>query len=149
MLLGGRYYGIEHPMAKVVRRPLAETQWTEADYRNLSQTIPLKELTPGTTLTVIFAYGSGSRRLDIASVTLMQGGKTAAEDVHAGFTGLAQENNIYTLKVPAGITNGELVVRYTYVDGWDSAGTITVHSDGPGVVDGWLERGFELTPERP
>lgn len=146
MLLNGRYYGVEHPMAKVVRRPIVEEKWCEDDYRRLSQTLELKDLLPGSTLSITFAYGSGSRRLDIASVSLVCDGSIVAEDVHAGYSGLAREANVYTLRVPDGVTEADLVARYVYVDGWDSEGTITVHSDGPGTVDGWLERGFEITP---
>ncbi|MGN0856553.1 MAG: DUF3472 domain-containing protein [Candidatus Spyradenecus sp.] len=142
-----RWFGIEHPMAKLRKRPLTESTWSEADYRALEQRLPLTGLTPGERLAVRFEWTSGAKRLDIASVALCAAdGQVLAEDVHPGYTGLSREANVYTLTVPAGVTEATLLARYRHVDGYQSAGRIVVETDRPTAVDGWLERGFALEP---
>lgn len=144
------WFGIEHPMAKLRKRPLAEEMWSEADYRALGQQIALKGLTPGEHLTVRFDYTGGSRRLDIAAVALCApDGRVLAEDVHPGFSGLARQANAYTLVVPKGVTEATLQTRYTYVDGYQSEGRVVVETDRPTAVDGYLARDFVLAPGTP
>lgn len=145
-----RWFGVEHPMAKVRKRPLAEARWTERDYRARSQRIALPRLAGGERLNVTFNWTALSRRLDIAGVSLEDAkGKVVAEDRHAGFAGLSREKNVYALKVPQGMAAGTLVATYKYVDGYSSEGEILVETDRPTAVDGWIERGFKIEPGRP
>ncbi|MGN0855059.1 MAG: DUF3472 domain-containing protein [Kiritimatiellia bacterium] len=144
------WFGIEHPMAKVRKRPIAEAKWSEADYRALSQRIALPKLAGGERLRVTFNWTALSRRLDIAGVALEDGqGRTVAEDRHDGFAGLSRERNVYTLTVPEELHAGTLVATYKYVDGYRSEGEIRVETDRPTAVDGWIERGFRIEPGRP
>ena len=84
---------------------------------------------------VTFQYTSGSHRLDIAGVDVIDPatGKVVASDYHKGYTGGAKSNNIYSLRIPAA---GYYLVRYfrdTVTDGisaaFNSNGTITWSCD--------------------
>ena len=60
--------------------------------------------------TVTFQYTSGSHRLDIAGVDIVDlSGNVIASDYHKGYTGGAKSNNVYTLNIPA---PGFYLVRY-------------------------------------
>ena len=80
--------------------------------------------------TVTFQYTSGSHRLDIAGVDILDlEGNVVAHDYHKGYTGNAKSNNVYTLNIPE---RGYYLVRYfrdTVTDGitaqFNSKGTIT------------------------
>lgn len=79
--------------------------------------------------TVTFQYTSGSHRLDIAGVDILDlDGNVVASDYHKGYTGGAKSNNVYTLNIPE---RGYYLVRYfrdTVTDGqnsFNSNGTIT------------------------
>lgn len=81
--------------------------------------------------TVTFQYTSGSHRLDIAGVDIIDPvtGNVVASDYHKGYTGGSKSNNVYTLNIPA---TGYYLVRYfrdTVTDAisgsFNSNGTIT------------------------
>ena len=80
--------------------------------------------------TVTFQYTSGSHRLDIAGVDIIDlDGNVVAHDYHKGYTGGAKSRNVYTLNIPAA---GYYLVRYfrdTQTDAisgtWNSNGSIT------------------------
>ncbi len=80
--------------------------------------------------TVTFQYTSGSHRLDIAGVDIIDlEGNVVAHDYHKGYTGGAKSRNVYTLTIPAA---GYYLVRYfrdTQTDAisgtWNSNGSIT------------------------
>lgn len=79
--------------------------------------------------TVTFQYTSGSHRLDIAGVDILDlDGNVVASDYHKGYTGGQKSRNVYTLNIPAA---GYYLVRYfrdTVTDGqssFNSNGTIT------------------------
>ena len=78
------------------------------------------------THTVTFRYTSGTHRLNILGVDLLDSdGNVVASDYHTGYTGGAASNNVYTLNVPAA---GTYLVRYfmdTKTEGITSSGTIT------------------------
>ena len=84
----------------------------------------------GGTQTVTFQYTSGSHRLDIAGVDIIDlDGNVVASDYHKGYTGIQKSRNVYTLDIPAA---GYYLVRYfrdTVTDGitapFNSNGTIT------------------------
>ncbi len=80
--------------------------------------------------TITFQYTSGSHRLDIAGVDIVDlEGNVVAYDYHKGYTGGAKSNNVYTLNIP---NAGYYLVRYfrdTVTDAisgsFNSNGTIT------------------------
>lgn len=82
------------------------------------------------THTVKFQYTSGTHRLNVAGVDLINSnGDIVASDYHAGYTGGAASNNTYTLNIPEA---GTYIVRYfisnkvsTDNDIVTSTGTIT------------------------
>lgn len=60
--------------------------------------------------TITFKYTSGNHRLDVVGVDVINGsGNVLASDYHAGYTGGAKENNVYTLNIPKA---GAYVLRY-------------------------------------
>lgn len=79
---------------------------------------------------VTFQYTSGSHRLDIAGVDIIDPttGEVVASDYHKGYTGGSKSKNVYTLNIPAA---GYYLVRYfrdTVTDNqssFNSNGTIT------------------------
>ena len=133
LILDNRFLAVEHPMAKFSRCTLASARWTPRTYAAKSQALPLPTLTKGDTLTVSFAYTKGSKRLDVATVRLVEKGKTLAEDRHPGYTGIARKDADYTLTVPCDVTGAQVVADYVIVDGTDSHGTITVTSARDGL----------------
>ena len=79
------------------------------------------------TQTLTFQYTSGSHRLDIVGVDVVDGnGNVLAKDYHGGFTGGLKSNNVYTLDIPKA---GAYVLRYfvagTKRSDFNSNGTIT------------------------
>lgn len=79
------------------------------------------------TQTLTFQYTSGSHRLDIVGVDVVDGnGNVLAKDYHGGFTGGLKSNNVYTLNIPKA---GAYVLRYfvagTKRSDFNSNGTIT------------------------
>ena len=86
------------------------------------------------THTVTFQYTSGSHRLDIAGVDVLDAvtGEVVASDYHKGTTGGRSSDNVYTLNIPVA---GYYLVRYfrdqtEIVEGvitgsWNSNGNIT------------------------
>lgn len=81
--------------------------------------------------TITFQYTSGSHRLDIAGVDIVDPatGNVVASDYHKGYTGGAKSKNVYTLNIPDA---GYYLVRYfrdTVTDAisgsFNSNGTIT------------------------
>mgnify|MGYP002623628207 CR=1 FL=1 len=106
--------------------------------------------------TVTFQYSSGSHRLDIAGVDVLDAftGEVIASDYHKGSTGGSSSANVYTLNIPAA---GYYLVRYfrdltevlngTITGSWSSNGTITWSGSvsAPTVVfDGDLDK--NVTP---
>ena len=78
------------------------------------------------TQTLTFQYTSGSHRLDIVGVDVVDGnGNVLAKDYHGGFTGGQKSNNVYTLDIPKA---GAYVLRYfvagTKRSDFNSNGTI-------------------------
>ena len=103
-------------------------------------------------LTVTFQYSSGSHRLDIAGVDVLNPftGEVVASDYHKGTAGGRHENNVYRLNIP---TKGYYLVRYfrdcseevtgAISGGFNSNGTITWSGtvSAPEVVyDGDLDK---------
>lgn len=79
------------------------------------------------TQTLTFQYTSGSHRLDIVGVDVVDGnGNVLAKDYHGGFTGGQKKDNVYTLDIPKA---GAYVLRYfvagTKRSDFNSNGTIT------------------------
>lgn len=79
------------------------------------------------TQTLTFQYTSGSHRLDIVGVDVVDGnGNVLAKDYHGGFTGGQKKDNVYTLDIPKA---GAYVLRYfvagTKRSDFSSNGTIT------------------------
>ena len=103
-------------------------------------------------LTVTFQYNSGSHRLDIAGVDVLDPftGEVVASDYHKGTAGGRHENNVYRLNIPS---KGYYLVRYfrdrteevtgAISGGFNSNGTITWSGtvSAPNVVyDGDLDK---------
>lgn len=73
--------------------------------------------------TVTFKYSSGSHRLNVVGVQLLNEENTVvSQDIHAGYAGTAASNNSYTLQVPAA---GTYRLRY-----WVETKTETITSSG-------------------
>lgn len=85
--------------------------------------------------TVTFRYASGSHRLNVVGVQLLdEGGAVVSQDIHAGYTGSAASNNSYTLQVPSA---GTYRLRYwaeTKTETITSSGTVE-HSLSPTLVE--------------
>lgn len=58
-----------------------------------------------------FWYTGGDSRLEIRSVTVYKNGKKLTEDAHAGFTGAAQDQNIYRFSVNDYETGASFTVK--------------------------------------
>ena len=76
---------------------------------------------------IVFEYAAGSHRLNIVGVDICDPitGDVVAYDYHAGFSGSAQQNNSYTIKVPEATT---YIVRYfmeTKTESITSSGNVT------------------------
>jgi len=80
------------------------------------------------TLHLRLQYESGAKALEIQSVAITVNGKMIAEDRHAGWTGIEDRKNSYTLHWPADSTSGDavLVVTARGAGGTDSNGTIYI-----------------------
>lgn len=89
----------------------------------LSGTLPIRE---AGTYEVLFAYKSGTMALRIAAVELYDGDKKIAEDRHNGSTGHKNNNNVYSLNVPAAVTNPRLFITFDMGAKRDSYGKITI-----------------------
>lgn len=65
----------------------------------------------GGSQTITFTYSSGSHKLNIAGVDVVDpvSGAVVASDYHNGRTGNSSENNVYRLNIPE---NGVYIVRY-------------------------------------
>lgn len=98
--------------------------------------------------TVTFRYASGTHRLNMVGVQLLnEHGSVISQDIHAGYTGGAASQNSYTLQIPAA---GTYRLRYwveTQTETITSSGTIE-HSLSPVLVveedasnDPWLVQG--------
>lgn len=119
------FLGIEHPMARnQVRSP---DRWSPREMRARMFDVPVAGIT-GRELLVRFDYQSGSHRIDVARVALLNAdGNTIDEDIHEGFSGNAVAKNAYRLAVPAGMNDGSLRVTLGGNAGeTDSSGKITV-----------------------
>jgi len=81
----------------------------------------------GGQLTTTLTYASGSHRLNIVGVDLLDGeGTVVASDYHIGYTGGAHSNNSYTFTVPA---EGNYTLRYlceTRTETITSSGNIAI-----------------------
>ncbi len=62
------------------------------------------------TYTVTFVYTGGGMGLGVDAVTLYDGKRKVAEDVHRGFAGNNPESHIYTLVVPKSLKKPRLVI---------------------------------------
>ncbi|MBP5340400.1 MAG: hypothetical protein J6W75_02885 [Bacteroidaceae bacterium] len=82
------------------------------------------------TLSVTLTYSSGSHRLNIVGVDLLNGeGDVVASDYHVGYTGGAHSNNTYSFAVPLA---GNFRLRYlceTKTETITSSGNITITYD--------------------
>lgn len=89
---------------------------------------------PKGVLSTTFQYSSGTKRLQIVGVDLVQENNVAVSDYHFGFTGGAKSDNVYNVTVPYA---GTFKLRFFVSDkganeGLDSRGSITLTY---GVVD--------------
>lgn len=78
------------------------------------------------TYEVTFNYKKGTEALRVAAVELYDGDKKIAEDRHAGFMGIKQNNNVYTLNVPAAVKNPRIFVIFNMGEKLDSYGKVTI-----------------------
>jgi len=75
---------------------------------------------------ITFQYESGSSRLIIHDVAMVQGDKVLAQDKHPGSTGASDSNNAYHLELPA-LNASPLILRATVsTDRQDSEGRILI-----------------------
>ena len=78
------------------------------------------------TYEVTFTYKKGTEALRVAAVELYDGNKKIAEDRHAGFMGIKQNNNVYTLNAPATVKKPRILVIFNMGQKLDSYGRITI-----------------------
>ncbi len=78
------------------------------------------------TYEVTFTYKKGTEALRVAAVELYDGNKKVAEDRHDGFMGLKQNNNVYTLEVPAAVKKPRIMVIFNMGKKLDSYGKVTI-----------------------
>ena len=87
-------------------------------------------------ITVTFKYTSGSQRLDMDGVDLIDNsGNVVASDYHHGYTGNAKDGNVYTLIVDV---TGDYTLRYWVSQGdylYKTNGTITVSYENTAVYE--------------
>ena len=118
------FLGVEHPMAK---NWISDSGWTPTEMQARQFDVPLTGISAGE-VQIRFDYQKGPHRIDVAKVALVYAaGKTLAEDVHDGHSGIAVAKNTYRLAVPAGTAG--TAVRVTLggaVIETDSWGKITV-----------------------
>lgn len=78
-------------------------------------------LSAGGTLSTTFLYSSGSNRLQIVGVDLLdEASDVVASDYHFGFTGTARSDNTYSFYVP---NEGSYTLRYMMTTGNNEANT--------------------------
>ena len=101
---------------KLTLRPYADRSW-----------LLTKPLVPGAETRVFFHYTKGRHRLNIRNVRLQSGAKMVV-DKHFGFTGNAQQNNVWFFTIPKDAPpDGWILTAEIEGDGGtDSSGTITV-----------------------
>ena len=77
-------------------------QWTSkdlsTDWKTKTWNIA-KTITSAGLYVVEFQYTKGSSRLDFKNVALLKGSEVVAQDDHAGYSGIANQNNTYRLKI--------------------------------------------------
>lgn len=84
------------------------------------------------THTVTFQYTSGSHKLEIAGVDVVNlSGSVVASDYHKGFSGGANSNNVYTLNIPE---RGYYLVRYFRDLTEEKNGSITTAFNSNGTI---------------
>ena len=87
-------------------------------------------------ITVTFQYTSGTQRLDMDGVDLIDGsGNVVASDYHHGYTGTYKDGNVYTLVVNA---TGDYTLRYWVTQGdylYKTNGTITAFYENTAVYE--------------
>ena len=87
-------------MLPVAAAPIA--QWTSkdlaTDWKTKTWNIA-KTITSAGLYVVEFQYTKGSSRLDFKNVALLKGSEVVAQDDHAGYSGIANQNNTYRLKI--------------------------------------------------
>lgn len=84
--------------------------------------------------TVDIRWKTGAHALKIKSVRLYEGEKLVAEDVHAGYAGIRQEANRYSLALPCyrtGLESYTLKVAASGDGGGDSAGELILSHNAP------------------
>lgn len=106
-----------------------EYQWNLKDTPN-EYSVDVTDIvnSPGTYI-VTFNWKDGQSALQISSVTLMEGDKAVATDVHEGWTGQENRNNSYTLKLDKYRTNLNSYVIKAAVKGAsgnESRGAMTI-----------------------
>ena len=81
---------------------------------------------------ITFNFGSGTKRLNIVGVQLINGaGNVISEDIHSGYSGKPSNNNVYTVQVPR---QGTYTLAYwveTLTEPIDSKGKIDVNATLP------------------
>ena len=109
--------------AEQVPNRVNEVGCTDENARIIEQTVTIKAKG---TLTVNFDYESGTHKLIIAGVDLVDAtGNVSVDDYHAGETGSQDSNNTYTLNVFA---PGTYTIRYfaNNIESINSTGNITL-----------------------
>lgn len=99
---------------------------------------------PAGSQTVTFQYTSGSHRLDIAGVDVLDlNGNVVAYDYHKGYSGGAQNNRVYTLSVPS---SGYYLVRYFRDKTEEVNGTISGSFNSNGTIT-WSTASSIVAPQ--
>lgn len=76
---------------------------------------------------IVFQFTGGTHRLDIESVDIVANGQVVASDAHAATTGARNENNTYTVNIPAAAgTRYTLRARVRSDGGADSNGEVRI-----------------------
>lgn len=78
------------------------------------------------TYEVTFNYSRGPHQLVIEGVTLYDGSRKVAEDIHRGTTGIKHNKNVYTLQVSDRVKAPKLEASFNMVKDRDSYGTISI-----------------------
>ena len=136
-LVNGDWFGgMEYPTARTEERLGSEIgRWSASmlepkTFKALNWPVPDAIVSKGESLDVRFSYQSGWSRMDIRRVSLMQGDRLIAEDVHNGFAGTPNSANVFKIdlsSLPANQRSGLRIVADVMVEG-DSNGVI--HLEG-------------------
>lgn len=144
------FLGIEHPMAnlKFTREFEQTANWSPAEMRARRLEIPLHNI-PAGDLTAALRYQRGTHRIEASAMRIRDAqGHELGADVHAGYSGLAQNAYEYTVKLKDPLAEGVCVFELSHPrnedDSWGEV-RISAGQNNMRVQASW-PRNFDLKP---